>query len=338
MTDEPKQLGLFGDLPAKPSRKPRGLAPVEVPVDDQAVAEALPPELRMGTSSWSFPGWAGIVYDRESSKATLSRKGLESYSRHPLLRAAGIDRTFYAPVPAEVFAEYAAQVPDDFRFLTKAAAECTTPWIRGEAGRPAGPNPHYLDAQWATEEVVGPYVEGLGEKAGTLLFQFPPQGSRVRRDPVKFAAELSGFLEELPRGPAYTVELRDTELFTADYLAALDAGGAGHCHNVHPKMPAVAEQIAATAKQDWGPFVVRWMLHGGLEYEQALERYEPFSAIVDEDPDTRELLAERCLEQAFAGRQVLIIANNKAEGSAPLTVFELGRAMARRTGPGRVAP
>ena len=84
---------------------------------------------------------------------------------------------------------------------------------RGAAGRPAGPNELYLDAAYATDEVIAPYVAGLGERAGPLVFQFPPQGERLRSNPERFAARLERFLGALPRGPWYAVELRDRELF-----------------------------------------------------------------------------------------------------------------------------
>ena len=66
----------------------------------------------------------------------------------------------------------------------------------------------------------------------------------------------------------------------------------------------------------------RWMLHAGLGYQAAKDRYEPFSRIVDEDRPTRSAFAELCLEQVPSGT-VLITANNKAEGSAPETLQRL---------------
>jgi hypothetical protein len=65
------------------------------------------------------------------------------------------------------------------------------------------------------------------------------------------------------------------------------------------------------------------MLHSGLGYEAARERYAPFSRIVDEDPDTRSALAALCVEQIASGGIVIVTANNKAEGSAPETLFRL---------------
>jgi len=318
-----RQLNLFGD--PRPARRTGLVEPAPVGEQIERIAVALPPGIRLGTSSWSFPGWNGLVYDRETTKARLARQGLASYARHPLFRTVGIDRTYYAPVPAETFAEYAAMVPDDFRFLVKASSELLTPQRRDRGGR----NELYFNVAYAVDEVVGPFIEGLGEKAGPLLFQFPPQGESITKEPGCFADRLDEFLEGLPRGPLYAVELRDRELLGKTYFDTLGAFGAQHCLSVHPRMPSIARQATAVKRVD-GPMVARWMLGNGLGYKQAVERYEPFDRLVDEDTTNRAALAGQCVEQLAAGRSVYVIANNKAEGSAPLTISKLAESIVRR--------
>ena len=69
------------------------------------------------------------------------------------------------------------------------------------------------------------------------------------------------------------------------------------------------------------------MLHAGFEYEQAKERYEPFDALVDEDPPTRAQIAQLAVEAAALDVEMVVVVNNKAEGSSPLSVLELARAI-----------
>lgn len=313
--EAPRQLGLFGD------RRERVVDGAHVPEELAAVAAGIPARVRFGTSSWAFPGWRGLVYDRAAKQQDLARHGLEAYAQHPLLRAVGVDRTFYAPIPAEDFATYAKAVPAEFRFLVKAASHCTARQVRGDGGT-WHDNPGFLDAGFAADEVVAPFVAGLGVKAGPLVFQFPPQATA---HPKSFARELGAFFAALPEGPTYAVELRDSALLTDDYVAALAAHGVSHCVSLHPRMPALARQRELREKLG-GPLVVRWMLRRGLGYEQARERYAPFERIQDPDVDNRRELAELCRD---VGREhdVFVIANNKAEGCAPQTVFELARAM-----------
>ena len=117
------QLDLF--QPPVVAAPPPVVGSAAVPAAVAAVAAQLPPGLYLGTSSWSFPGWQGLVYDRQASPSHLARHGLAAYAQHPLLRAVGLDRTYYAPLAATDFAVYAEAVPEHFRFVVKAYALCT---------------------------------------------------------------------------------------------------------------------------------------------------------------------------------------------------------------------
>lgn len=290
--------------------------------------------LRMGTSSWSFPGWEGLVYDRRTSEQVLARHGLRAYARHPLFRTVGVDRTYYAPVSAEAFADYAAVVPEDFRFLVKAHQDLTMPWVPGHprfGERRGTQNDRFLDAAYASDAVVGPFAEGLGQVAGPLLFQFPPLNVAAIGGPRGFALRLSRFLGALPRGCLYAVELRNVELLTPAYGDALAEHGAVHCLNAHPRMPSLLRQadLVGPAFLSAPAVVVRWMLSRSLDYEGARERYRPFDRLVDADPDTRESVATLVLAES---RPTWVVVNNKAEGSSPLSVRALAERLARRLG------
>ena len=343
------QLPLFGEAPpavptdpaagatataaaaANPSGAPAIAAAVGAAVPSPevvALAARLPAGTYLGGSTWSFPGWAGLVYDRAHPAARLARHGLAAYARHPLLRAVGIDRTHYRPLPAAELARYAAAVPPDFLFLVKAHEACTLahypdhPRYGAERGRP---NPLFLDAAHAAAEVVAPYAEGLGAKGGALLFEFAPQDLGP---PRRFAARLHAFLAALPPGPLYAVELRNRELLTADYAAALAAAGACHCLNVHPRMPDVRVQ-ARLAGVAAAPLTVgRWLLGSGASYEVASKRFAPFDRLAAPDPVARRALAGLARGALAAGRRVLLTVNNNAEGCAPLSIVALARELA----------
>jgi uncharacterized protein YecE (DUF72 family) len=241
----------------------------------------------------------------------------------------GLDRTFYAPLPAGELARHAAQVPDGFRFLVKASRLCTSPWLADGPGRGAArENPRYLDPGWARDAVVGPAVEGLSDRLGTVLFQFPPLPRSETRDPARFAGRLSSFLAGLPAGAPCAVEIRNAELLVPAYAAALLDAGACHGFTVHPTMPPLAAQAEVVAPEAQPSLVVRWMLGHGRGYEEARELYAPFDRLAAPDPDARASVAELVRRAARAGREGMVIVNNKAEGSSPLSVIELARAIA----------
>ncbi|HSG50257.1 MAG TPA: DUF72 domain-containing protein, partial [Longimicrobiales bacterium] len=288
---------------------------------------------RMGTSSWSFPGWAGIVYDRQASQTALAQHGLAAYARHPLLRTVGVDRGFYRPIPVEDFQGYAHAVPDDFRFLVKADRLLTYPTDPG-TGSFRGTNPRFLDPTYAIENVVGPMAEGLGAKAGPLLFQFPPLAPNLVGGPDRFVQRLHRFLDALPPGVLYAVELRTPSLLTPEYVEVMESVAAAHCYTVHPAMSPLEEQLRAVRPFEQPALVLRWMLHAGLKYEAAKDRYEPFDRIVDEDPDSLERITVASFDALIAERAVFVVVNNKAEGSSPLSVFRLAQRLAAWRPPG----
>jgi uncharacterized protein YecE (DUF72 family) len=339
------QLTIFGDV--EPAATTRRASRADGPVAPAAEPLVLPARLRpyldllrLGTSSWSFPGWQGLVYEASAvpfDEGRLSRHGLPAYAAHPLLGAVGIDRGFYAPLAEDEYAQYASQVPAGFRFLVKAPGLVTDPLRRDASGRGREANPSWLDAALASAAFVEPAVRGLGPTLGTLLFQFSPMPATVLGDAPAWAGALQRFLRSLPRGlpagAAYAVELRDPALLTPRLIDMLRDEDVAYCVGLHDRMPPIGRQLRALDHLErgaHGPLVVRWTLHAGIGYDAARERYAPFRELVDPDPATREALAGRAAMTLAAGRPVTVIANNKAEGSAPLTLQALAEAIAAR--------
>ncbi|MFM0437467.1 DUF72 domain-containing protein [Paraburkholderia strydomiana] len=296
-----------------------------------ALAAQLPPHVHLGTSTWSFPGWNGIVYGDEYSNSKLSRDGLTAYGAHPLLKTVSIDRSFYQALTVTEYLRYAQQVPEHFRFIVKAPMTITDATVRAERGEPVSLNPCFLNAQMAIDDFVTPCLEGLGEKAGALVFQLSPLPDQMLAQPAAFIERLGDFLTalpKLPQGTCYAIEIRDASLLTPRFIRTLKAAGVRYCVGIHARMPDPLRQAAALALLDGepaGPLIVRWSLHGGFKYEQAKAKYEPFDRLVDQDPATRASLAELAARYALAGQPVVIAVNNKAEGSAPLSCMELAR-------------
>jgi uncharacterized protein YecE (DUF72 family) len=300
-------------------------------VDDLELAARLPSTVRLGTMSWTYAGWRGILYAQETNPKLLARDGLAAYAMHPLLRTVEIDRSYYEPLPVEVFQDYAAQTPADFRFLVKAHQECTTRRFPAHAryGKRRGElNDRYLDARYASDVIIGPIAEGLGAKLGAVLFHFPPHepGS-----PDSFAAELAAFLEALPRTVTCAVELRNPELVTAAYAHALAAGSAVHCHNVWGDMPSLLLQARSLPPATRRPLIVRWLMRRGDRYEQAQARFQPFDRLVDADPANRDSIATLVSKAAAHHVDSLVLVDNKAEGCAPESIARLARSIAERS-------
>ena len=330
------QDALFESPDAAPQVRPAVADPAW-----QALAKSLPASLRLGTSSWFFPGWTGLVWDREYAQSALSKHGLAAYAQHPLLRTVSLDRTFYRPLSASQFAAYAAQVPDDFRFVVKAPSLVADALVRAEDGRGHQPNPAFLDPLLAVQQFVRPALEGLGDKVGALVFQLSPlPGPMLTRLP-EILQRLRTMLTALPPlhpvapDGVIAVEVRNPEFITPAFAQVLREAGATYCLGLHAKMPPVEDQLPMLRALWPGPLVGRWSLnrrHGAYGYETAKSSYEPFDRIVDDDPESRDVLARVIVATLAAGHNTYLTINNKAEGSAPLSVEALARAVAARLG------
>ena len=326
----------------------QGPAPVPPNEELLRLGRLLPEGVHLGTSSWSFGGWQGIVYAHTHTDAELAREGLPAYAAHPLLRTVSIDRGYYQPLAVAEYARYAAQVPDSFRFVVKAPARYTDAVLRAEGGLPERSNPDFLDATACAEQFVLPAIEGLGVKAGPLLLQCAPLPREALRGEaaIKLVERIGAFLDALPSSgahgrPLYAVELRNPELLTPRFVRMLRQHGARLCVGIHPRMPDAIRQSAALRAMDhdagahdeaWrlaGPLVIRWNLHAGLRYEGAKNRYAPFDRLVDPDLVTRGALSHLVHVALRSAQPAYVIVNNKAEGSAPLSCIELAHAIVR---------
>ncbi len=342
MGDVEGQGFLFGQPP--PSRKGGevDLAPAATLWGD--LGQRLPAGVRLGTSSWAFPGWAGIVYRDSHAESKLAADGLRAYARHPLLRTVGLDRAFYRPPSIDDYRQLARMVPGGFRFLIKAYQGLTRPFADA-SGRTHGDtrgrthaSDVFLDASFAAHEVIAPALRGLGEACGPIVLQFPPMDLRPLGGETTFLSRLSRFLERVAADPASRgvtlgVEVRHRGLLSTtrarDFVAAL--GSASPVLIVHPTMPSIAEQAASLAAGGDAaasirrPRVIRWLLRPNLQYEQAKDLYAPFNRLAEEDAAARRDVAACVAEAVRGAADAYVIINNKAEGSAPLSAIELAR-------------
>jgi uncharacterized protein YecE (DUF72 family) len=288
----------------------------------------LPSEVRFGTSSWAYEGWQGLVYHKPYLKSRFSRDCLAEYAAHayrgvPLFRTVGIDHTFYRPPSVGQLAHYAAQLPPGFLVCSKVWEELTIPvyakharyGLRGGKGNPA-----FLSIELFKEAVLAPTHEGLGAYAGPFIFEFQRSGL----DPETFLGKLDGFLEVLPAGPQYAVEVRNPAILGERYRDILTAHRVAHVYNHWTAMPPLTEQHTALGRRFTAAFaMVRLLTPLGLSYEKAVERATPYDKLVQPLPRMRVETMDLVRQSADEHRPIFVLVNNRAEGSAPLTVQAL---------------
>ena len=321
------QLGLFQPRPLPPE----GRELVE------ALAARVPADVRLGTSSWTFPGWAGLVYrDPYRSERDFVRRSLGEYARHPLFRTVCMDRAFYAPLSREELTAYAKLLPSGFRCVSKVFSELST-WVfpkHPRYGPRAGRRNEGFLEPWRFEELIGaPMREVFADHLGPLIIEVPPVHGPA--DPEAFAEAVERFLSQAPPDLDYAFEIRDARLFTPRYLSVLRDAGASHVFNLWTRMPTLGAQLDRVERVLGGgwvgqPLVVRLMIPPGKQYGELAAAFVPFDRMQAPQPEMRDDVVRLVREAREADAESWIIVNNKAEGSSPLTVVALAERLAER--------
>lgn len=298
------------------------------------LAGALPPNVRFGTSTWTYDGWTGDVYHRVYRGPEPARR-LEEYGRYPLFRTVGIDSAFYDPPTDETLAAYARALPPGFPCVSKVWDRITVKRFTRDPrwGDLAGKvNPDFLNADLFKDAVLLPYTRAFHEHAGCFVFEFQAMRGRDLPDVGEWAERLDGFLGQLPRDFRYAVELRNPELLHELHGAALRRNAAAHVFNSWADMPSIGRQLDLEWTFPAAFTVARVLLRPGRTYEEAVRLFQPYDRVREPQPSLRHDLLRLMAEVVRRRIEGLIVVNNRSEGNAPGTIRALSEMWERRDG------
>lgn len=297
------------------------------PEELRRLADAVPPGIFFGTSTWTYPGWSGLVYHRSYPKNAPAARMLEEYARFPLFRTVGIDSSFYRPPAPETLKAYARALPPGFRCVSKVWDQITVHTQGGprSEAKTGEPNPDFLNADLFLQEMYGPYQEHFRDHAGPFVFEFQAIPRYVGLEAQAFADALDRFFGALPREGQYAVEVRNPELLDASYFAVLREHGVAHVLNSWTRMPSIGEQLEMSGVFPAAFTISRVLLRPGRTYEEAVDAFAPYDRIREPNQELRHDVL-RLIDQARHLRiPAYILVNNRAEGSAPNTIMEIVR-------------
>lgn len=280
--------------------------------------------LRLGTCSWKYDSWKGLVY--EPHKTYRPDDYLADYAK--ALDSVEVDQWFWSlfpggvrlPDPA-VVRRYAKSVPDDFVFTVKAPNSLTlthyyakqTPQNAAYASKP---NPHFLDL-----DLLGRFLETLSplrSKLGPVMFQFEYLNKQKMPSKEEFFERFGTFIEAAPKGYPYAVEIRNPNYYSPAFFDFLKTHGLGFVYLDGYHMPPIG-QVFEKYKPETASFQVM-RLHGGDRLEIEEETGEVWDRVVAPKPGG--LAAAAKIVRANAKKRVLtyLNLNNHYEGSAPLSL------------------
>ncbi len=286
--------------------------------------------LRIGTCSWKFPSWAGLVYSRADGIDYLAE-----YAR--MYRSVEIDQWFwslFAPdkigLPqAETVAAYLTSVDKDFRFTIKAPNSITLTHFSGRHGqRGTGPNPYFLSVELFADFLDR--IAPMKPQTAAVMLQFEYLNRKKMSGLGELCEKLDVFLTALrDRVDPWpiAIELRNPNYLKPAYFDLLAAHRVPHvyCHGYYlPPAPDVYRQVCAQLGDRLpAPGVLRLLGpdRGGIEKATGRK----WNAIVAPKDNELAGIADMALDMLARGLDVYVNVNNHYEGSAPLTIEKLER-------------
>jgi len=290
--------------------------------DFERLRARIPSLVRFGTSTWNYPGWRGLVYHRDYGPKGAAARMLKEYAAFPLFGTVGIDSSYYGPPTEAVLRSYAENLPTGFPCISKVWSQLTIhTFTKAQDKEKAGKiNPDFLNPDLFVEEIYQPYQRHFAENTGPFVFEFQTIAKSSRIGPEGFASRLDEFFSALPRDAQYAVEVRNDEFLTPMYFAVLREHGVAHVLSSWTRMPPLGHQLDLPGSIT-APFILaRALLRPGRTYNEAVDAFAPYDRIREPNPKLRRDLA-RLVEEAVRLRiPAYLLVNNRAEGSAPLTI------------------
>lgn len=145
----------------------------------QSAAKLAASGIFIGTSSWKYPGWRGMLYDEDRyiwrgkfAESRFEKNCLTEYGE--VFKTVCVDAAYYTFPSDKYLAGLASQVPADFQFGFKVTDQITVkkfPNLPRFGKRAGQPNEHFLNAEMFKRGFLKP-CESIRPHVGLLMFEF----------------------------------------------------------------------------------------------------------------------------------------------------------------------
>lgn len=282
-------------------------------------------EYRIGTCSWKYDSWRGLIYPEQGPINYL-----REYSYY--YNTVEIDQWFWSlfkndtvvlPKPG-VVREYAASVPEDFTFCIKVPNSITlTHYYNQDKKAQLLPNPYFL-SNTLFEKFIDT-LQPLSAHIGPLIFQFEYLNKKKMPDKKTFFDRFHAFSQQLPGGFEYCLELRNPNYLGNDYFDLLSAANLSHVFLHGYYMESIFDFYERYRERVKDVTIIR--LHSTNRQEIEKQTGNKWNTIVwprDDDLFKLKLMLEDLEERAVRS---YVFVNNHFEGSAPRTISKINELM-----------
>jgi uncharacterized protein YecE (DUF72 family) len=278
-------------------------------------------KIRLGTCSWKYDSWRGLVYRDQAKKNYLLEYG-------KMYDTVEIDQWFWSlfgkndvilPL-SHVVHEYTQSVPDNFKFTIKVPNSLTlTHFYRKVKTNPLEINPYFLSTDLFSAFLNS--LKPMHSKIGLLMFQFEYLNKQKMASQSEFIDKFAKFIKLCNPEYTYGIEIRNPGYLNKTYFEFLNHHNIGHVFlqgyfmpdivNVYQKNRAMIKTVSAIR------------LHGpdrsGIEEKSKGN----WSKIYEPKDDELSGITKIIQDIHSKNLDVYVNVNNHYEGSAPLTIEKI---------------
>lgn len=280
-------------------------------------------QLRIGSCSWKYPSWEGLVYS-----TAQGINYLEEYSRR--YTTVEIDQWFWSlfrdnkvklPFEKDVL-EYRSSVPEDFRFTVKVPNSVTlTHYYKKRQSDPLIENPFFLSKDiWRRFQAS---IEPLTDVMGFLIFQFEYLNKEKMGSQASLLTKLERFFKDIDAPGRLALEVRNPVYLNEGYFDFLNKWGVAPVLLHGYWMPPVSKVYYKWREKIIKGQAVILRLHGPNRSDIEKRTGKRWDKIVAPKDDELEGIAELVKDLMDHRVNVFLNVNNHYEGSAPLTIDRL---------------
>ena len=254
---------------------------------------ALPDNLYVGTVSWSKSDWVGSFYPADLKPAQF----LETYAR--AFRTVEIDATFYRVPSRSMVTGWRDRSPEGFVFAAKIPRLITHQKLLRDCQKELS--------------IFLKVMETLGDKLGPLLLQFPYFNKSAFASREQFDKLLVPFLETLPKGFRFALEIRNKNWISWDFLELLREHSVGFTLLAQAWMPRI-DTLAKALDLVTGDFCYVRFMGDRKELEN---QTQTFDKLLDDKSDEMLIWASELKKIVAKGTPTYTFFSNYYAGCGP---------------------
>lgn len=270
----------------------------------------LPDNIRLGTSSFSESDWVGPFYPPGTRPADFLAYYATRYS------TVEVDATYYAIPSRRTVEGWSRKISNDFILSAKFPRSIVH---GGEGARPDNKIVLVPDATYEDRDRFLDVMSLMGKRLGPLVLQFPYFAKAVFASSTEFMERLDRFLDDLPAGFRYGVEIRNRNWLNQSFVDLLKRHNAALVLVDQAWMPH-GDDVAEKFEIVTSDFAYIRLLGDRKAIEAVTSKWD--KEVIDQEERLRRwaALIARLIERDV---ETLIYINNHYAGYAPATADRL---------------